>query len=58
MSAEDVVLMLNQYFSVMVDIVFKNNGLRDKFVGDQLIAGLRVGGCVRQCSGERYSHRP
>ena len=38
MSAEDVVLMLNQYFSVMVDIVFKNNGLLDKFVGDQLIA--------------------
>lgn len=38
MSAEEVVLMLNQYFSVMVDIVFKNNGLLDKFVGDQLIA--------------------
>lgn len=38
MTAEDVVLMLNQYFSVMVDIIFKNNGLLDKFVGDQLIA--------------------
>lgn len=38
MSAEQVVLMLNQYFSVMVDIIFKNNGLLDKFVGDQLIA--------------------
>jgi len=38
MNAEDVVLMLNQYFSIMVDIVFKNNGLLDKFVGDQLIA--------------------
>ncbi|MFO7839257.1 MAG: adenylate/guanylate cyclase domain-containing protein [Desulfosalsimonadaceae bacterium] len=38
MTAEDVVLMLNQYFSEMVDIVFKNNGLLDKFVGDQLIA--------------------
>jgi len=38
MSAEEVVRMLNQYFSVMVDIVFKNNGLLDKFVGDQLIA--------------------
>ncbi len=38
MVAEDVVLMLNQYFTVMVDIVFKNNGLLDKFVGDQLIA--------------------
>jgi len=38
MTAEDVVFMLNQYFSVMVDIIFKNNGLLDKFVGDQLIA--------------------
>lgn len=38
MSAEEVVRMLNEYFSVMVDIVFKNNGLLDKFVGDQLIA--------------------
>ncbi|MCK5783442.1 MAG: adenylate/guanylate cyclase domain-containing protein [Desulfobacterales bacterium] len=38
MSAENVVLLLNQYFSIMVDIVFKNNGLLDKFVGDQLIA--------------------
>jgi len=38
MTAEEVVLMLNQYFSVMVDIIFKNSGLLDKFVGDQLIA--------------------
>ncbi len=38
MTAEDVVRMLNQYFGVMVDIIFKNNGLLDKFVGDQLIA--------------------
>lgn len=38
MEAEDVVFMLNQYFGVMVDIIFKNNGLLDKFVGDQLIA--------------------
>jgi adenylate cyclase len=38
MSAEDVVLLLNQFFSVMVDIIFKNNGLLDKFVGDQMIA--------------------
>jgi len=38
MSAEQVVFLLNQYFSIMVDIIFKNNGLLDKFVGDQLIA--------------------
>ncbi len=38
MVAEEVVFMLNEYFSIMVDIIFKNNGLLDKFVGDQLIA--------------------
>ncbi|MFW6052377.1 MAG: adenylate/guanylate cyclase domain-containing protein [Desulfosalsimonas sp.] len=38
MAAEEVVEMLNEYFSVMVDIVFDNQGLLDKFVGDQLIA--------------------
>jgi len=38
MSAEDVVSMLNQFFSIMVDIIFRNNGILDKFVGDQLMA--------------------
>lgn len=38
MAAEDVVEMLNEYFSIMVDIIFENGGLLDKFVGDQLIA--------------------
>jgi adenylate cyclase len=38
MAADVVVQLLNQFFSIMVDIVFKNNGLLDKFVGDQLIA--------------------
>jgi len=38
MAAEDVVSMLNQFFSVMVDIIFDNNGILDKFVGDQLMA--------------------
>lgn len=38
MTADAVVVLLNQFFSVMVDMVFKNNGLLDKFVGDQLIA--------------------
>ena len=30
MAAEDVISMLNQFFSVMVDIIFKNNGILDK----------------------------
>ena len=38
MPAEEVIEMLNQFFSAMVDIVFRNNGILDKFVGDQLMA--------------------
>lgn len=38
MDAEDVVKLLNEYFSVMVEIIFDKGGLLDKFVGDQLIA--------------------
>ena len=38
MEAEDVVSMLNQFFGTMVDIIFKNNGILDKFVGDELMA--------------------
>ncbi len=38
MEPEEVVAMLNQFFSIMVDIVFKHNGMLDKLVGDQLMA--------------------
>lgn len=38
MEPEEVVAMLNQYFSRMVDIVFKYHGMLDKLVGDQLMA--------------------
>lgn len=38
MRPEDVVAMLNEYFSIMVEIIFKNNGMLDKFAGDQLMA--------------------
>jgi len=36
--AEDVVEMLNIFFNSMVDIIFKNNGILDKFIGDQIMA--------------------
>jgi len=42
LDAEEVVSMLNQFFGVMVDIVFRNNGILDKFVGDQLMAVFGV----------------
>lgn len=38
MPAEDVVAMLNQFFEIMVDIVFHHNGVLDKLVGDQVMA--------------------
>jgi len=38
MEAEDVLAMLNEYFDEMVGIIFKNHGVLDKFVGDELMA--------------------
>lgn len=38
MAAENVVAMLNQFFDVMVAIIFNNRGVLDKFVGDQIVA--------------------
>jgi adenylate cyclase len=38
MAAERVVEMLNSYFDVAVNLVFKNDGLLDKFYGDGLMA--------------------
>jgi len=38
LEAEKVVSMLNQFFDIMVGIIFKHNGVLDKFIGDQLMA--------------------
>jgi class 3 adenylate cyclase len=38
----DVVGMLNEYFNVMVEIVFKNAGFLNKFIGDALMAVYNV----------------
>lgn|GEM_PF-1467079 len=37
-SPEQVVSMLNEYFSIMVRIILKNGGIVDKFIGDAMMA--------------------
>jgi adenylate cyclase len=34
---EDIVRMLNEYFEILVDVLFKHGGTLDKFVGDEII---------------------
>ncbi len=38
----EVVAMLNEYFNVMVEIVFKHDGFLNKFIGDALMAVYNV----------------
>lgn len=37
-SAQEIVAMLNEYFEIMVEIIFKHGGTLDKFVGDEIMA--------------------
>ncbi len=38
MDPEDVIDMLNEFFGIMVEIIFTHQGMLDKFAGDQIMA--------------------
>jgi class 3 adenylate cyclase len=42
LSPTDVVAMLNEYFNVMVEIIFRYDGFLNKFIGDALMAVYNV----------------
>lgn len=51
MQPEEIIIMLNEYFDAMVNIIFDYHGILDKFVGDELMAVFGVIG-QEDCAAE------
>jgi adenylate cyclase len=42
LGAQGTVQMLNEYFTIMVDIITREGGMLDKFIGDAIMAGFGI----------------